>query len=153
MNDGIHVREAGTADAGCVTGFSIACARDSEDLTLDEAVVRAGVEAALADPGRGRYFLAERGGQALGQIMITREWSDWRNAWIWWLQSVYVAPEARGQGVFDALFSHVEDAARRQGARMIRLYVDEDNAGAESAYLKAGFERDHYRQMAKTLIA
>ncbi len=153
MNDAIHVREAGTADAARVTRFSIACARDSENLTLDEAVVRAGVEAALADPGRGRYFLAERDGKALGQIMVTREWSDWRNAWIWWLQSDYVTSEARGRGVFAALYAHVEDAARAAGVRMIRLYVDADNEGAERAYLKAGFERDHYRQMAKTLVA
>jgi len=151
MSDALHIREAGTADAGRVTQFSIACARDSESLTLDEAVVRAGVEAALSDPARGRYFLAEREGKTVGQVMVTREWSDWRNAWIWWLQSVYVAAEARGQGVFATIYAHLEDIARQQGVRMIRLYVDRDNEGAERAYLKAGFERDHYLQMAKKL--
>jgi len=151
MNATLHIREAGSADADCVTRFSRACARDSEDLVLDESVLRAGVEAALSDPARGRYFLAERDGKPLGQVMVTREWSDWRNAWIWWLQSVYVSDEARGQGVFAAIYKHIEDAARQQGVRMIRLYVDKDNTGAEKAYLKAGFERDHYLQMAKKL--
>ncbi|MGA7965332.1 MAG: GNAT family N-acetyltransferase [Gammaproteobacteria bacterium] len=151
MSDVLDIREAGPSDMDCVTRFSLACARDSEDLTLDEAVLRAGVETALSDPARGRYFLAERDGKPLGQVMVTREWSDWRNAWIWWLQSVYVSDEARGQGVFAAIYTHIEDTARRLGVRMIRLYVDQANTGAEKAYLKAGFERDHYHQMVKAL--
>lgn len=151
MSDALDIREAGPSDKDCLTRFSLACARDSEDLSLDEAVLRAGVEAALSDPARGRYFLAERNGKPLGQVMVTREWSDWRNTWIWWLQSVYVSEEARGQGVFAAIYAHIEDAARRRGVPMIRLYVDQANTGAERAYLKAGFERDHYHQMAKVL--
>jgi len=151
MSNALHIREAGPSDADCVARFSLACARDSEDLILDEAVLRAGVEAALSDPARGCYFLAERDGKPLGQVMVTREWSDWRNAWIWWLQSVYVNDNARGQGVFATIYAHIEDAARHQGVRMIRLYVDQANTGAEKAYLKAGFERDHYRQMVKAL--
>lgn len=151
MSDTLHIREAGKADAACVTQFSLACARESENLVLDETVVRAGVEAALADPTRGRYFLAEQAGTAVGQVMITREWSDWRNTWIWWLQSVYVSAEARGRGVFAAVYEHIEELAHKHGVALIRLYVDQANEGAERAYLKVGFERDHYRQMAKTL--
>ncbi|MGH8129113.1 MAG: GNAT family N-acetyltransferase [Gammaproteobacteria bacterium] len=151
MSEALHVREAGTADADCVTQFSLACARESENLILDEAVVRAGVETALADATRGRYFLAELAAKAVGQVMITREWSDWRNTWIWWLQSVYVSGEARGQGVFAAVYEHIENLAREHGVALIRLYVDQANDGAERAYIKAGFERDHYHQMAKPL--
>ncbi|MGH8273836.1 MAG: GNAT family N-acetyltransferase [Gammaproteobacteria bacterium] len=151
MSAPLQVREANMADAGTVTTFSLACARESENLALVETVVRAGVETALADPTRGRYFLAERTGKALGQVMITREWSDWRNSWIWWLQSVYVSGEARGQGVFAAVYEHLENLAREQGVVLIRLYVDQANEGAERAYLKAGFKRDHYHLMAKPL--
>ncbi|HYW77576.1 MAG TPA: GNAT family N-acetyltransferase [Gammaproteobacteria bacterium] len=147
----MNVREAGPADAEQVTRFSLACARDSENLELDRDTVRAGVENALNDPARGRYFLAEAEGAAVGQIMVTREWSDWRNTWIWWLQSVYVNPDARGKGVFVAIYTHIEQLAREAGAASIRLYVDKGNAAAERAYLKAGFELDHYNQMAKSL--
>lgn len=147
----LQIREARRRDAEVVTRFSLACARDSEDLELDLDIVASGVRNALEDPSRARYFLAERDGCPVGQIMVTREWSDWRNAWIWWLQSVYVSPEARGSGVFAALFDYVESEARKAGVKVVRLYVDTDNAGAERAYLKAGFERDHYRQMAKSL--
>ena len=151
MSNEIQIREAGPGDTEQVTAFSLACARDSENLELDGDTVRAGVGNALKDPSRARYFLAERNGKALGQIMLTREWSDWRNTWIWWLQSVYVSGEARGSGVFAALFAHVEKLAREAGAASIRLYVDKGNTAAERAYIKAGFEMDHYNQMAKTL--
>ena len=153
MRDSLTIREAGANDVGCITQFSLACARESENLILDEAVVRCGVEAALADSVRGRYFLAEQAGKTVGQIMVTREWSDWRNTWIWWLQSVYVCTETRSQGVFAALYEHIEKTARRQGVTLLRLYVDRANANAERAYLKAGFERDHYHLMAKPLDA
>ena len=147
----LNVREAGPADAEQVTLFSLACARDSEDLELDRGIVRAGVENALNDPAKGRYFLAEFNGTPVGQVMLTREWSDWRNTWIWWLQSVYVDPDARGKGVFAAIYAHIEQLAREAGAASVRLYVDKGNTSAERAYLKAGFELDHYNQMAKSL--
>ncbi len=147
----LHVREAGPADAEQVMKFSLACARDSENLELDRDTVRAGVENALNDPAKGRYFLAEIDGAPAGQVMLTREWSDWRNTWIWWLQSVYVNTEVRGKGVFAAIYSHIEELASEAGAASIRLYVDKGNTAAERAYIKAGFELDHYNQMAKNL--
>ena len=143
------IREAKPDDLMQVTQFSLACAKESENLTLDRETVTAGVRAALADPLRARYFLAERDCRPVGQVMITREWSDWRNAWIWWLQSVYVLAEARGTGIFAALFAYVEARARASSAALVRLYVDTANAAAENAYLKAGFARDHYHLMAK----
>lgn len=148
---GLHIREAGPADIEQVTQFSLACARDSESLELDRDTVRSGVGNALKDPGRARYFLAEKDGSPVGQVMLTREWSDWRNTWIWWLQSVYVSPDARGSGVFAAIFAHIEKLARETGVASIRLYVDKGNAAAERAYIKAGFGMDHYNQMAKAL--
>ncbi len=147
----LEIREAGPGDTEQVTQFSLACARDSENLELDRDTVRAGVENALKDPAKARYFLAEKDGTPVGQIMLTREWSDWRNTWIWWLQSVYVDPDARGSGVFAAIYAHIEKLAREAGAAAIRLYVDKGNTAAERAYLKAGFAMDHYNQMARNL--
>lgn len=147
-----QIRYAGPADVATVTEFNIACARESEALALQQERVRAGVEAVLSDPARGRYFLAEDDTGPTGQVMITYEWSDWRNAWIWWLQSVYVREDARRQGVFTALLRHVEDAARRENVAAIRLYVDLENARAENTYLRGGFNRAHYRLMEKTLV-
>ena len=144
-------RNAGPADAETVTRFNIACARESEDLELDPAVVGPGVRAVLGDPDRGRYFIAEDEAGPAGQVMITFEWSDWRNAWIWWLQSVYVRSDARRRGVFSALYEHVEAEARAAGVAAIRLYVDLDNERAERTYLRAGFERAHYRLLGKPL--
>lgn len=151
--DTLRLRRADAHDADTVAAFNIACARESEGLALDPERAAAGVAAALADPARGRYYLAEDDSGPLGQIMITFEWSDWRNAWFWWLQSVYVRADARRRGVFRALLAHVEAQARADRAAALRLYVDLDNHGAERTYRSAGFERAHYRMMERSLAA
>src|SRR5690625_242810 len=142
-HDTLTCRPATVDDAPVVTEFSRRCALDSEGLALDPDRVGAGVEAALRDPERGRYYLAESAQEPLGQIMITREWSDWRNAWIWWIQSVYVHPDARRQGVFTALLEYVCDEAARAEAALLRLYVDKDNGRAEKTYLERNFAQAH----------
>ncbi len=147
----ITIRPAAIRDAAVVAGFNIACAKDSEGLVLDETEARAGAEAILRDPARGRYYLAEDATGAVGQIMITREWSDWRNAWIWWLQSVYVRPGARRRGVFRRLLGSIESAARAEGVAVLRLYMDENNGRAENAYHAEGFATSHYRMLDKAL--
>lgn len=151
MNAHIDCRIATLQDAEIVTEFSSLCALESENLELDADRVRAGVEAALRDPAVGRYYLAEIRRKAAGQIMVTREWSDWRNAWIWWIQSVYVSRDTRRLGVFSALLEHVREQAIQEGAALLRLYVDEDNNPAESTYLARGFTRAHYRMLERTL--
>jgi GNAT superfamily N-acetyltransferase len=152
---GLNCRSATVDDGAVVTEFSRLCALDSEDLALDPGRVGAGVEAALRDPDRGRYYLAENlaenGSEAVGQIMITREWSDWRNAWIWWIQSVYVRPDARRRGVFTTLLEYVCEEAARAQATFLRLYVDKTNQRAENTYLERGFVPAHYRMLEKTL--
>jgi GNAT superfamily N-acetyltransferase len=147
----LSIRLAGPDDAAIVTEFSLACARDSEGLVLDTTRVRAGVQAVLADAMRGRYYLAENEPRPIGQIMITGEWSDWRNAWIWWLQSVYVHPEHRRQGIFRALLEHIEAEARRESVALLRLYVDRNNGPAERTYLARGFGFAHYQMLEKRL--
>jgi GNAT superfamily N-acetyltransferase len=116
---------------------------------LDPLVIRAGVRALLEDPAKGRYFVAETGGKVVGQIMHTYEWSDWRNAWFWWIQSVYVAPESRAQGVFKALHRHLEMMASSTGGICgLRLYVEDGNQRAQEVYTRLGLKMAGYRVMA-----
>jgi ribosomal protein S18 acetylase RimI-like enzyme len=139
------IRRAGLADAPVVIEFNRRLAEESEGKTLDAAVLRAGVEAALADPMKALYFVVEEEGIILGQLMLTTEWSDWRNGWMWWIQSVYVRAEARRRGVFRALYRHVEESARQNPAVIgLRLYVERDNVTAQHTYAELGMERTGY---------
>lgn len=137
----ITIREATRADAVLVAEFNIRLAAESEDMTLDPDTVRAGVTALLDDPSKGRYWLAVAGGEVLGQIMVTWEWSDWRNGMYWWVQSVYVHPAHRRQGIFSALYRHVEQLAMADSAACgIRLYVEHNNHRARDTYAALGME-------------
>ncbi len=120
-------------------------ALETEELTLDPRTIAGGVERLLRDPSRGLYFLAERSGHVVGQLMITREWSDWRNGWWWWIQSVYVAPRARREGVYASLYRHARSEAEAVGAIGLRLYVDRDNTGARATYKAMGMRQSRYR--------
>jgi len=144
----LRIRDAETADAAIIAEFNRLLAAESEDITLDPETVAGGVAALLADPSLGRYWLAERDGEVVGQIMTTREWSDWRNGMLWWIQSVYVRPEARGRGIFSALYRHVERLARETpGIGGLRLYVDDRNERARRVYEAMGMEDGGYRVM------
>ena len=135
----LTIRRAGPADAAVVAEFNRLLAEESEGKALDSAVLAAGVAAGLADPHKSAYFLAEQDAAALGQIMYTTEWSDWRNGWFWWIQSVYVRPEARRRGVFRALFDHVAAAARADPEVIgLRLYVETENHVARETYQRLG---------------
>ena len=120
-------------------------ALEAEHKRLDPATVARGVRAVLDDPAHGRYFVAERDGGPVGQLMITYEWSDWRNGRFWWIQSVYVLPQARRGGVFRALFRHLEELAKADpGVCGIRLYVERENARAQATYRHCGLEDAGY---------
>jgi GNAT superfamily N-acetyltransferase len=139
------VRPAAAADRAVVVEFNRLLAEESEGKRLDPAVLDAGVRALFADPHKGCYFLAEEDGKVLGQLGLTYEWSDWRNAWLWWIQSVYVRPEARRRGVFRALFEHVRQAALRDPeVGGLRLYVDRQNHTAQQAYYDLGMKDTGY---------
>ena len=141
------IRPARPEDTPTIVRFNVALAEESEGLRLDPKTVEAGVRRMFSDPALGRYFLAvSSGGERLGQLMITTEWSDWRNCMIWWLQSVYTAPEHRGRGVFRSLCEHVLGAARKEGCRL-RLYVERGNSRAIAAYRALGFDHCGYDVM------
>jgi ribosomal protein S18 acetylase RimI-like enzyme len=142
----LGVRQATPADLAVVVEFNRLLALESERRALDPAALGAGVRATLADAQAwGRYFLAEEEGAVLGQLGVTYEWSDWRNGWVWWLQGVYVRPEARRRGVFRALYEHACRAARASPDVVgLRLYVDEDNRAAQRTYERLGMARTGY---------
>ena len=142
----LAIRAAAPHDAVVLVEFNRAMARETEDKELDSARLRAGVDAVFADPSRGRYLLALSGDEPVGALLLTYEWSDWRNGVFWWIQSVYVPPHARGRGVFGALYRHVEEEARE--AREVcglRLYVDLKNERAQRVYEALGMVPSHYR--------
>lgn len=128
-----------------VAEFNLRLAQETEDLKLDPACVKAGVSALLRDPAKGVYYLAEAKTEIVGQVMITYEWSDWRNGNIWWLQSVYVKPRFRQLGVFRALFNHLLNLARSgSGVCGLRLYMHADNSNARRSYEKLGMKKTRY---------
>jgi GNAT superfamily N-acetyltransferase len=145
----VRVRAATLADAPLLVDFNMRLAASTEDVQLDRDRLTAGVQNLLADPTRGRYYVAEaQGGAVVGQTMLTFEWSDWRNGWFWWIQSVFVRPDHRGQGVFGALYRHIEAEARAQADPRVaglRLYVADSNESARAVYLKLGMAASHYR--------
>jgi len=139
------VRDAHLGDAAAIAAFNVAMARESEALELAVATVRAGVAAVFADPARGFYLVAERGQEIAGALMVTPEWSDWRNACFWWIQSVYVIPRARRLGAYRALHAEVRRRARTAGGVCgVRLYVATDNATAKRTYAALGMRERTY---------
>ena len=140
----MHYREAVPADASAIITFQIAMARETEELELDREILTRGVNAVFADPALGRYYIAESDGRVVGSLMITYEWSDWRNGMVWWIQSVYVIPELRRRGVYAGLYSHVKAMVEQSTVRGIRLYVDKRNRPAQDVYTKLGMNGEHY---------
>jgi len=141
----ITLRPARPSDAPTIVDFNRLLALESEGKALDPAELSAGVAALLRDPDKGNYYVAEQDGVLLGQMMLTREWSDWRNGWFWWIQSVYVRSEARRQGVFRSLYQHVRSLAQADaGVIGLRLYVEHENHRAQQTYQSLGMDRTGY---------
>ena len=137
------------SDAALVADFNLRMAWETEQRRLDAARVQAGVAALLGDSAKGTYFLAEaeKDGAPVvaGQLLITYEWSDWRNGHFWWIQSVYVSEEFRGRGIFRALFDHIHTLARaRKDVCGLRLYMDAHNNGARRTYERLGLKQTNY---------
>lgn len=160
----VTVRRATLDDAETIAQFNEAMAEETEDKALDPETVRAGVRAVFDRPEQAFYLVAEQGeqtvgshsestsSQVLGALMITTEWSDWRNSDFWWIQSVYVRPEARRTGVYRALHRDVRQRAREEpDVCGLRLYVERDNAAAQAAYRELGMTEPPYQMYEEML--
>ena len=140
-----NVRRATVRDMDVLVEFNAAMALESEGKALDRRRLRDGVAALLNEDGRGFYLVAETEDRVVGQLMVTYEWSDWRNAHFWWIQSVYVASDWRRRGVYRSLHEYVLAEARNRGDVCgVRLYVDRDNHVAQQVYSNLGMDRSHY---------
>lgn len=147
----IKCRRATIEDLKFLVDGNRAIARETEGIELSEATLRDGVSALLEDDTKGMYWVATRQDQVIGQILVTYEWSDWRNGQMWWIQSVYVSPDARRQGVFKALLDHVTHKARDHSVVELRLYAETTNRRAHSTYLNQGFTTGHYQVFEKPI--
>ncbi len=144
----LHVRLADMRDAGLLAAWAQAMAMETEHKHLDGDTVLKGVQAGIADPKLARYFIAMSGDKSAGTLMLTTEWSDWRNGDWWWIQSVYVHPDFRRQGVFQKLYRHVKEMAEQTpGVCGLRLYVEHENRNAQKTYESLGMEDAGYRMM------
>ena len=133
------------ADAPIVAEFNQRLAAETEDLPLDPTTVYIGVTTLLKDRSKGIYYVAEAAGAIVGQVMITYEWSDWRNGNIWWLQSVYVKEDFRRHGIFRLLFEHLKREAQAQkDVCSLRLYMHADNFPARQSYARLGMAQTKY---------
>jgi ribosomal protein S18 acetylase RimI-like enzyme len=141
----MEIRKARKDDIEALISFNEAMAFETEGKKLFTGTLRKGVEAVFDDPLKGFYVVAEDAGLAIGGLMVTFEWSDWRNAWFWWIQSVYVNPKYRGKRVYSELYDFVKDEASAAGNVCgFRLYVEKENVHAQRVYQKVGMEQTYY---------
>lgn len=138
------IARGAVCDIDSIVQFQTDMAMESEGCVLDKEKVTKGVTAAMLDDSKGIYWVAKFEGRNIGSLMITREWSDWNNEWYWWIQSVYIIPEFRKQGVYKDMYLKVKDAAKENNVSQIRLYVDNTNLSAQKVYKKLGMHESHY---------
>ncbi len=141
----LTIRLAVSDDADALVEFNQAMALETEGKHLDGDILRRGVGAVFGDESKGFYVVAEVEGRITGGLMVTYEWSDWRNAWFWWIQSVYILPDARGQKIYSKLYDFVKAKAADAGNVCgFRLYVETENSHAQRVYEKVGMDASHY---------
>ena len=145
MSNEIRIREATPSDIDRIAEFQQGLAWESEGKTLDRGLLLQGIQEIFEAADKGFYLVAESQGQVVGSLLITYEWSDWRNATFWWIQCVYVDSQWRRRGVYRALHSHVHGvASARDDICGIRLYVERNNTVAQQTYAKLGMSQSHY---------
>ena len=141
----VSIRAARSTDLEFLVEGNARMAAETEERELDRELLAEGVAAVFGDENKGLYFVADDGEGPIGQMLITREWSDWRSGWFWWLQSVYVVPESRDRGVFSAMYAYLVDAAKRDPEVCgLRLYVDVSNQHAAAVYRTIGIKEAGY---------
>ncbi len=144
MSNHISIRVANAQDSTTIAAFNCAMALETENKLLDVSQVEAGVAGMLAEPAHGFYLLASKDDTVKACLMVTYEWSDWRNGMFWWIQSVYVSPDARRLGLFSALYKEVKKRASQSNSCGIRLYVEKDNQRAQNTYATLGMDQCDY---------
>lgn len=145
MSASFTIRPGRKDDMKALVEFQQAMAMETEGLSLDPKTLERGIAAVLSEPAKGKYWMAEESGQVIASLMVTFEWSDWRNMWVWWIQSVYVKPEARGRGVYSMMYRHLQNEVRKDSSVSgLRLYVDKRNKSANEVYRKLGMDGEHY---------
>ncbi|HDQ41083.1 MAG TPA: GNAT family N-acetyltransferase [Desulfonatronum sp.] len=146
MQEQLKIRQGILADVDTLVRFNLQMAKETEDIRLLPEVLAAGVESVLRNPALGFYLVAEIRGKIVGSLMVTTEWSDWRNGTFWWIQSVYVAPKSRRRGIFRALYNEVRERAKKSAKVCgCRLYVERDNAVAQATYASLGMTETKYK--------
>ena len=140
------VRDATVADLNALMQFQTSMAYETEQIVLDQEILKMGMISLFDDPGKGKYYVAEVDSKLAGCLMTTFEWSEWRNGNVLWIQSVYVDSAFRGRGVYKTMYAYIRRLAERQPEiRGIRLYADKSNHAAMSVYRKLGMNGDHYQ--------
>ena len=141
----MKIRIAQPADIDSLVDFNQKMALETEGKHLDNGVLRSGVETVFGDESKGFYVVADDAGSIVGGLMVTFEWSDWRNKWFWWIQSVYIVPEARGKGIYRQMYDFVKGKAKENGNVCgFRLYVEKDNLSAQGVYESVGMNSSAY---------
>lgn len=141
----INIRPAAQEDRDIIAKFQIAMAFETEGLKLVEPTVLLGVSAVLADPSKGKYYVATKGKEVVAVLLTTPEWSDWRNGTVLWIHSLYVLPEHRGQKVFKQMYAHLKSMVESsKDLRGLRLYVEKRNISAQGVYQSIGMSAEHY---------
>ena len=140
----IEITPSDLSHAPAIARFQVDMAMESEGYALDYERTLKGVEAVLQDESKGRYILAIIDEKPVASLMLTREWSDWNCCWYLWIQSVYVSPDYRKNGIFKAMYDEVLKLAKSEGISQVRLYVDKDNKKAQTVYQKVGMSECHY---------
>ena len=145
MNN-LQIRQAKPEDASIIVRFQLQMALETEDLELNPETVGKGVSAVFDDASKGIYHVVVVEGHVIASLLITYEWSEWRNGQVWWIQSVYVEKDFRGQGIFKQLYTYIQSLAHSdEHVCGIRLYVDNTNQSAQKVYQRIGMNGDHYR--------
>ncbi len=139
-----EIRVADLSDLSALVEHNLAMALETENLALKKDIVEAGVHRVFQDTAKGFYLIAEINQQIAGSLMITYEWSDWRNEDIWWIQSVYIRPDFRKKGIYKKLYNVVKEMALESGTGSIRLYVEQTNTQAKAVYQQLGMEYSNY---------
>jgi GNAT superfamily N-acetyltransferase len=118
---------------------------ETEQMTLKPEVIENGVNNVFKNPARGQYWVSEEEGRIVASLLITYEWSDWRNSDVWWFQSVYVLPEFRRKGIFRSMYKRIKEEADHNDIAGLRLYVETNNSAAQATYEALGMRSEHYR--------